>query len=741
MTPAGGDRERARSWPWLLLYAALALVVLMPLSLEIHRRLPDDSDALQNLWIVWWGATHLERGYPGIYEANGYFPNPLPLVYSEPQFAQALLSWPFFHALENRVLSYNLLVALSLCLAAFGAHLFLRELTSSSSAAFVGAMVYAFSSYSLSQLARSQLVSLQWMPLALLCLHRYFDRERLHHLLGFVLFSVLLGLACFYYLQFYLVALAILVPAYLWAHRSWRKPRSLLWLGGAFALIAAPLMMVAAPYFRIFRRYGFAGQADSYDLIRFFQPPAGSLLYGAFDPPPASPDQFLGFLALGLAGLGLSRVFRGSGESRAVSGAYVALGVVSFLLAAGPDVVFGGERILPGPYRLLQLVKPLGNLRDPHRFSVLTRLALSLFVAAGAARLLAGRSAPRKAFLSALLAGLIVSEQWTPRHTRGTEIPVGDEIPEAYRALAAETRKGAVAELPVRPFRFIRFNTLESYFSTFHEWSILVGKPSFPPPAFELLRWELRDFPDRRSITLLQSLGIDRVLVHPKRWEERSAQYVRLLGRRSSVLPLLARFPDREDSLWDRYELGGEQLHAVAPPVETGAPRSCDCRPIDRRSFRLDANGANDPAFAIDGDPATKWTTGGYQQEGFFFEIGFDRPRTPVRIEIEMTFPYEEFARNMEVNGFQGPRFHRLTQIEDVWYTAALIQKLVDDPKGARLRYDLEPMEVDRLRLFIHRTEDGAHGWSIAEIEVFESTDPPLVRSGLPEVDSRVGER
>ncbi|MGH9391534.1 MAG: hypothetical protein ACRD1Z_18165, partial [Vicinamibacteria bacterium] len=346
-------------------------------------------------------------------------------MYSEPQFSQALLSWPFFNALDNRVLSYNLLVALSLCLSAFGAHLFLRELIGSSSAAFVGAMVYAFSCYSFSQLARSQLVSLQWMPLALLYLHRFFARDRATPLMGFVLFSVLLGLACFYYLQFYLVALAVIVPAYLWVYRSWRKPGAMAWLGVSFALIAAPLMAAAAPYFRLFQRYGFTGQADSYDLIRFFQPPAGSLLYGAFDPPPSSLDQFLGFFALGLGGLGVWSLVRSRREVRWVGVAWILLGGVSFFLAAGPEVIVNGERLLPGPYRILQLVKPLGNLRDPHRFAVLTRLSLSLLVAAGAARLVAGSSARRRALTSALLAGLIVAEQWTPRHTRGTEIPVG----------------------------------------------------------------------------------------------------------------------------------------------------------------------------------------------------------------------------------------------------------------------------------------------------------------------------
>jgi hypothetical protein len=183
--PAAVENDRRRSWPWLPFYGLLTLLLLCPMSFELDRRLPDDSDALQNLWIVWWGATHLDLGYPKIFDANGYYPNPRPLAYSEPQFAQALLSWPLFRWLDNRVLSYNLLVALSLSLSAFAAHLFLREIVGSTWAAFVGAVVYAFSAYSFSQLARSQLVSLQWMPLALLCLHRFFAQNRKVHLLGF----------------------------------------------------------------------------------------------------------------------------------------------------------------------------------------------------------------------------------------------------------------------------------------------------------------------------------------------------------------------------------------------------------------------------------------------------------------------------------------------------------------------------------------------------------------------------
>ena len=129
------NEGRRGTWPFLAIYFGISLLALLPLTLEMHRRLPDDGDSLQNLWIVWWGATHFHLGYPGIYEANGYYPNPTPLAYSEPQLSQALLSWPLVNGLENRVLAYNLLVLLSLALSAFAAHVLLRDLVGSTPAA------------------------------------------------------------------------------------------------------------------------------------------------------------------------------------------------------------------------------------------------------------------------------------------------------------------------------------------------------------------------------------------------------------------------------------------------------------------------------------------------------------------------------------------------------------------------------------------------------------------------------
>ena len=85
-----------------------------------------------------------------------------------------------------------------------------------------------------------------------------------------------------------------------------------------------------------------------------------------------------------------------------------------------------------------------------------------------------------------------------------------------------------------------------------------------------------------------------------------------------------------------------------------------------------------------------------------------------------MTYPYGEFARNVAVTGFLGDEERHLEVQPDIWYDVALVRQLIRDPRQARLRYDLAPEAVDRLRLYVHRTERGAPAWSIPEIHVYE---------------------
>ncbi|PYQ07629.1 MAG: hypothetical protein DMF83_08930 [Acidobacteria bacterium] len=583
--------------------------------------------------------------------------------------------------------------------------------------------MYAFNAYNLSQLPRIQLVSLQWLPLALLCLHRFFVSGRIRDAFGAAGFSLLHGLACFYYLAFYAVALVILVPVAAWTSHGWRKARAVAALVSIATVACSLLGFVAWPYASLFRHYGFTGESAGVDLARYLLPPYGSLPYPALGASQRGMevDYFLGYIALALAGLGLVRLLRGRAPAAwtPVLRAYAVLGLVSILLSAGSTLRVKGVSLGPGPFRLLQASGPFAELREPARFAMLVNLALATLVAVGAAALLSALRSPRRATVACfLLLPLLAAEHWSLRRTRGLDIPAAESVPEAYRWLARWPGDDPVAELPPRPFGLTRLTSLEAYFSTLHRKRILFARPSFFPPAYELLQWQLRDFPDERSITLLRALGFRLALVHPKRWGAEDGS--RPPSVSDSELPLLAEFPDRDDPTWSRYQLGAEQVRAIPPLSAEGTPRACDCREIDRRTLRLDATGNVPPAWAVDGDRRTRWRTPEKQHKGSFFEIAFDRPRRPVRLEIEMTYPYGEFARNMAVTGFLGDEERHLEVQPDIWYDVALVRQLIRDPRQARLRYDLAPEAVDRLRLYVHRTERGAPAWSIPEIHVYE---------------------
>lgn len=716
---------RRRLALWALGYLALAAVRLAPLSLHPASRLADDGDALLETWVVWWGSHHLLGGLRHLFEANAFYPHPAGLLYAEPLLAQSALGWPLEH-LAAPALALNLLTIATFALTAFGFHLFARARVGSEAAAFVGAVLYAFNAYTLSNVARMHIVSLGWMPLALLALDRFFQERRARWAWLFALFSLLHGLSSFYYLVFYLTALAVLLPAQAWAARAWRRPRLLTVLASAGLACGAVLALVAIPYLRLYRHYGFFAERKPFDLVLYFTPPPLSLVYGAWGdtlrPAGFYLDYFLGFAALALAAVGVVAAARQRPRTRAsvVWVAWVLIAAGAFLLSAGPDVHWRGARVSSGPYALLQAIEPFARMREPRRFAILVIFALALFAARGAAALLARTRGRGRVALAVALALLLGLEHVAQGRPAGTEIPAGDTIPEVYRWLAARPGAEPMAELPVRPTFLQRLMALDQYLSTVHGKPITTGWPSFFPPALELFLWNLREFPDARSITLLRGMGVRLAVVHPKRWGSDRRYAERRLAEREAVLPLLARFPDRPLAVWDRYALGAEEVRGLAPLEEERAPRGCACAEVDRRRFRLEAGGGTPAWAAADGSPATRWTSLAPQQQGMWFDVVLDRPRTVARIEIEMAFPYGEFGRYLEITGYRGGEAVTSGPLKDMWYDLALLRRLVRDPAGARLRYDIRPAEVDRIRLELTRTDEGAGPWSIPEVHVFE---------------------
>ncbi len=242
-----------------LLYLAATVAMTWPLASEIGSSVPGDlGDPLLNAWILVWGAEHIGAMLSGDvsafarwWQANIFHPAPLALAYSEHLFPQALAALPVYAATGNALLVYNLTFLSTFVLSGVGMFLLVRELTGNPRAAFVAGLFFAFVPYRISQTPHVQVLSSQWMPLALYAFRRYFETGRTRALAGAVAALLLQQLSCGYYLVFFTPLVAVYLAWEISARRKWRDWRLLASLGVAALVDLALAWPFVAPYLEV----------------------------------------------------------------------------------------------------------------------------------------------------------------------------------------------------------------------------------------------------------------------------------------------------------------------------------------------------------------------------------------------------------------------------------------------------------------------------------------------------------
>lgn len=704
------------------LYLALAALRVWPLVSGHDHRLPDEADGAMVAWTLW----AVSSG------ARAFHPHPSPLLYADAMVVPGMLAAPVIALGANALSAANLLVVLTIAASAFAVHLLARALTGSPLAALTAAAAVAFGSFALSNQARLQILGVHWMALGLLALHVWLRDGRSRDAWASAACAALVALSCMYYLPFFGVAVLVLGAGFIAA--SSRPMRSLPWRAAVLPAVAAAATIAALawPYLRLYRRYGFSGGTPRpFDLVLYLTPPPASLAYPwatGLRPEGFYLTYFIGYLVLALAVAGAVVALRSRTPERPIWIAILALAIVAAVLSAGPDVFWRGEQVAPGPYRLLMWMPPFTTMREPRRFAVLVILCCALLAARGVAALLARCPRRWRAAIGVALASFVAFEHAAAGDTRGVDMPGGRDLPPVYRWLAERRGPEPIAELPVRPLRLHRWGAVEQYFATEHQRPILTGWPSFPPPALELIRYELRDFPDARSLAMLRALGVRYAVVHPRRWEAERARFERRMQERADVLPVLATFEERPHAVWDRFGVGGEMVVEILPGEPAEPPSPCPCQVVPRDAVRATSSHGRDATLAADGSRETRWTTApADQQQGMYVELTLDRPRPIARVEIAAAFPYGEFGRYVEVLGRIGGEWRRVGPRADHGALVATVQSLVANPREAWLPYAVDAQPMEAIRLVIGRDpEPGTGPWSIPEVRLLELAGPPV---------------
>jgi hypothetical protein len=723
----------------ILGFAVMAIGLTAPLSLSPDRLAANEGDPLHISWILAWNAHQLTREPLELFESNTFYPYEGSLSFSEHMVIEGILAAPLNLLTGNALLAQNVTVLFMYAFAGAAMFLFVREVLGRDDAAWIAGILFAFNSHQLSQLPRLQLLTLGFWPLAAFFLYRFLrDGSRW----SAVLFAACLlstNLSSTYYLVYVSLVLVWWMPASYLLFRRWPSKRDVVWLGVPVAVAAAITLLFALPYLDRFSRFGFERDlAMGLDLTEYWLPESKHTLWGwlPFAGRGEEVSYFLGYVTFLLAACGVLFLVFGRDETRRRGMLWLSLAtaVIGGVLSLGPVMLAAGRGFGRGPYWWLYDVLPLvRGLRSPERIAVLVFFGISILAGYGASKLLTRCSGPVRAVALVGLTLLLPLEHYMGP-PRAVAIPTGEDAPAVYRYLAELESEGdgdgsgAVVELPLYPRVQLRFYSLYMFYSTLHWKPIVFGRTSFYPPVSEFLAWELRhSFPSEESIDLLAAIGVETLVVHPLVWPETDrGQYIERLDALVTAgrIELLETFPEGDGPVAHRLGFGGERVYRLlaAPRSE----RASLCQPTEEippDTWSAQASGEDDPSKAIDGNPGTKWRKRAPEREDYF-EIDLGKDETVSAVRIPLSYPFDEFPRNLILRGRDetGPA-RRIRFREDLDTKIELVRDLIDEPSQASLTLRFPPTRTRWLRLILRLPEPDLTlpDWAMSEVQVFRA--------------------
>jgi hypothetical protein len=534
-----------------LVYAAGTALLTHPMLGKWSDHLFGDGDSYFVPWILAWVFHWLGHPDSALFDANIFYPAPNSLAFSEYFLSVQLLFAPAYYLSGNPVLAYNLVLLLSFVLSGLTMYAFVRDLTHDAVAAGISGFIFAFAPVRFAHYPHLQILMIWWSPLALLFLERYL---RGRSWADFVTFSVVVWLQFFssFYLGMYLVTMAVVrLLGAAWRDRAVLWSRQAVAKGAFFAAGSlAVLTPVVWPYVEVGRQWRYARSLRenvyaSAELSSYLTVFPGNYVYGnllsRFAYLSWPKPLFLGFLTMALTLLGAWVALRrpaGVPTGLVSAGrAYLAIGVLAFVLSLGPMLIWRGQVTdVPLPYAVFYALVPgYKVMRSPARLGLWVGLTVAVLAGLGCHWLRDRlRSRARRPALDRLvqggavgLAAVVVGlESYTP--VAPVPVAVNDGIPAIYRFLAREDDRSPLIELPMPKTAGMEVvhwpETTRTYYSIYHRRPMVNGYSGFTPPSFDEIAAVANQGPRPQVIRALTALGVRTLVLHLDEMDEAERQ-------------------------------------------------------------------------------------------------------------------------------------------------------------------------------------------------------------------------
>lgn len=484
-------------------------------------------------WITLWNCHQIETlDFSNYWAGNAMYPYPFAFALSENMMGITPFAIPIWFASKNPVLTANLVSILLLWLTAIMTFLMVRRMVGGTAPAVVAALIFSLYPWTLKafSLGRFHMLGLMWLPVIVFANWRFWESGRKRYLWVMGIFWLWTFLISLYLGIFLGILLGIWNVVWFFYQKKSFSLRKI--VGWVLCVVVVWAAMV--PIFLTYQQVGRdTGMVRTLENQTQYTGPVWSWLKVSDENwlwgktlkflPTGSRDgivedfMFPGFIVLGFF---IFSFFVGNLPRWLKS--LRLTGLILFVCSMGPFTL-GIPWKIPLPFTLLwYLYPPLQATRNPHRFSLFVVLIVAILAAHLIRRIKFGKSLK---MVSVVLLGLGISLESltlvTPRRA------LRPEARSFYENLKTDKPKHTLIELPVSIQTDIRAMVSSGY-----HWNRLInGVSGVWPPLQSQLEGEMRRFPNGHAIRLLQSLGVDRIVIHEARYGKRRKQLIRHLRR------------------------------------------------------------------------------------------------------------------------------------------------------------------------------------------------------------------
>jgi hypothetical protein len=245
-----GLKSGVRECLVVVAFIAFSVLHTWPIAADPARLLPPNRDTRVHVWALDEMSRQLVTSPWRLFDTRTFHPYPDTLATVDHVFADAVLAAPLRLFTDNPVLIYNIVLLATFVLCGFFTYRLVRALTASTAAGLLSGCAFAYATFRWHQLPHLHLLSAQWLPLALLLLHRALAAPRLKSGAALAAAGVLVALSSWHMALLGAVAIIVVATWTIASQRGALRPRLVL-LGAVGVVVLVSMLPFAVVYLRV----------------------------------------------------------------------------------------------------------------------------------------------------------------------------------------------------------------------------------------------------------------------------------------------------------------------------------------------------------------------------------------------------------------------------------------------------------------------------------------------------------